>query len=50
MTEQSKHPLTTTVPSVMKVALIGLEQRRENPRAFKQGMTQELLTGRARLV
>lgn len=27
-----------------------LEQRREKPRALKQAMMQELLTGRARLV
>jgi hypothetical protein len=30
--------------------LLGLEQRREKTRAFKQGMMPELLTGRTRLV
>lgn len=50
MTERSKHTLTATVQSVLDLALVGLEQRRDNPRASKPGMTQELLTGRARLV
>lgn len=50
MKEQSKHPLTITVQSVMDEALIGLEQRREKPRAFKQGLMQELLTSGTRLL
>ena len=35
--------------SEMDVELAGLEQRREKARALKQGMMQELLTGRTRL-
>ena len=40
----------TTVLSDMDAKLAGLEQRREKTRALKQGMMQELLTGRTRLV
>jgi type I restriction enzyme S subunit len=36
--------------SDMDAELAGLEQRREKTRALKQGMMQELLTGRTRLV
>jgi type I restriction enzyme S subunit len=36
--------------SEMDAELAGLEQRREKTRALKQGMMQELLTGRTRLV
>jgi type I restriction enzyme S subunit len=39
-----------TVLSEMDVELVALEQRREKTRALKQGMMQELLTGRTRLV
>ncbi|HMP73538.1 MAG TPA: restriction endonuclease subunit S [Kiritimatiellia bacterium] len=39
-----------TVLSDMDAELAGLEQRREKTRALKQGMMQELLTGRIRLV
>jgi type I restriction enzyme, S subunit len=38
------------VLSEMDAELVGLEQRREKTRALKQGMMQELLTGRTRLV
>jgi type I restriction enzyme S subunit len=38
------------VLSGMDAELAGLEQRREKTRALKQGMMQELLTGRTRLV
>ena len=38
------------VLSEMDAELAGLEQRREKTRALKQGMMQELLTGRTRLV
>jgi len=38
------------VLSEMDAELAGLEQRREKTRALKQGMMQELLTGRVRLV
>jgi type I restriction enzyme S subunit len=38
------------VLSDMDAELAGLEQRREKTRALKQGMMQELLTGRTRLV
>ena len=39
-----------TVLSDMDLELAALEQRREKTRALKQGMMQELLTGRTRLV
>jgi type I restriction enzyme S subunit len=39
-----------TVLSDMDAELAALEQRREKTRALKQGMMQELLTGRTRLV
>ena len=39
-----------TVLSDMDAELATLEQRSDKPRAFKQGMMQELLTGRTRLV
>ncbi len=38
------------VLSDMDAELAALEQRRDKTRALKQGMTQELLTGRTRLV
>ena len=38
------------VLSDMDAELAALEQRREKTHAFKQGMMQELLTGRTRLV
>jgi type I restriction enzyme S subunit len=34
----------------MDAELAGLEQRREKTRAIKQGMMQELLTGKTRLI
>ena len=34
----------------MEADLAALEQRRDKTRALKQGMTQELLTGRPRLI
>lgn len=40
----------TTLLSDMDAELEALEQRREKTRAIKQGMMQELLTGRTRLV
>jgi len=46
-------PEQTAIASVlseMDAELVGLEQRREKTRALKQGMMQELLTGRTRLV
>jgi len=39
-----------TVLSDMDLELAALEQRREKTRALKQGMMQELLTGRTRLI
>ena len=39
-----------SVLSEMDAELAGLEQRREKTRALKQGMMQELLTGRTRLL
>jgi type I restriction enzyme, S subunit len=38
------------VLSEMDAELAALEQRREKTRALKQGMMQELLTGRVRLI
>jgi type I restriction enzyme S subunit len=46
-------PEQTAIASVlseMDAELAGLEQRREKTRALKQGMMQELLTGRTRLM
>jgi type I restriction enzyme S subunit len=46
-------PEQTTIAealSEMDAELAGLEQRREKTRALKQGMMQELLTGRTRLI
>lgn len=39
-----------TVLSDMDLELAALEQRRDKTRALKQGMMQELLTGRTRLL
>jgi len=39
-----------TVLSDMGAEIAALEQRRDKTRALKQGMVQELLTGRTRLV
>jgi type I restriction enzyme, S subunit len=39
-----------TVLSDMDAELVALEQKRDKIRALKQGMMQELLTGRIRLV
>nr|WP_218082282.1 hypothetical protein [Anthocerotibacter panamensis] len=39
-----------TVLSDMDAEIAALEQRRDKTRALKQGMMQELLTGRIRLV
>ena len=41
---------TAGVLTEMDGELATLEQRREKTRALKQGMMQELLTGRARLL
>lgn len=41
---------TRTVLSDMDIELAALEDRRDKTRALKQGMMQELLTGRIRLV
>ncbi len=38
------------VLSDMDAEIAALEQRREKTRALKQGMMQELLTGRVRLI
>ncbi len=46
-------PEQTAIASIlseMDAELAGLEQRREKTRALKQGMMQELLTGRTRLI
>ena len=46
-------PEQTTIAAVLSdidAELAALEQRREKTRALKQGMMQELLTGRIRLV
>jgi type I restriction enzyme S subunit len=43
-------PRLSEVLSDMDAELAALEQRREKTRALKQGMMQELLTGRTRLL
>jgi hypothetical protein len=43
-------PAAATVLSDMDAELAALEQRRDKTRDLKQGMMQELLTGRIRLV
>jgi type I restriction enzyme S subunit len=51
--DSTQHPTHATIASVlteMDEELAVLEQRREKTSALKQGMMQELLTGRARLV
>ena len=45
----SEQTAIASVLSEMDAELAGLEQRREKTRALKQGMMQELLTGRTRL-
>ena len=47
LTEQT---ISASVLAEMDVKLAGLEQRLEKTRALKQGIMQELLTGRTRLV
>ncbi|HEY1122260.1 MAG TPA: restriction endonuclease subunit S [Haloferula sp.] len=47
---QAEQTAIAAVLSDMDVELAALEQRREKTRALKQGMMQELLTGRTRLV
>jgi type I restriction enzyme, S subunit len=46
----SEQTAIATVLSDMDLELAALEQRRDKTRALKQGMMQELLTGRTRLV
>ncbi len=48
--EFSEQTAIAAVLGEMDAELAGLEQRREKTRALKQGMMQELLTGRTRLV
>jgi type I restriction enzyme S subunit len=48
--EPAEQTAIASVLSEMDAELAGLEQRREKTRALKQGMMQELLTGRTRLV
>ena len=45
----SEQTAIAEVLSDMDAELAALEQRREKTRALKQGMMQELLTGRTRL-
>jgi type I restriction enzyme S subunit len=50
---RSHRPEQTAIAAVltdMDATLSALEQRRDKTRALKQGMMQELLTGRTRLV
>jgi type I restriction enzyme S subunit len=46
----SEQAAIAEVLSEMDAELASLEQRREKTRALKQGMMQELLTGKTRLV
>jgi type I restriction enzyme S subunit len=48
--EQPEQTAIATVLSDMDLELAALEQRRDKTRALKQGMMQELLTGRTRLI
>ncbi len=48
--ESSEQAAIAAVLSDMDTEIDALEQRREKTRALKQGMMQELLTGRTRLV
>ena len=45
-----EHTAIAAVVSDTDTKLAALEQRRDNARPMKQGMMQELLTGRTRLV
>jgi type I restriction enzyme, S subunit len=45
-----QQPTIASVLSEIDATLSALEQRRDKTRALKQGMMQELLTGRTRLV
>ena len=47
---QEEQTAIATVLSDMDTELAALEARRDKTRALKQGMMQELLTGRIRLV
>jgi type I restriction enzyme S subunit len=48
--KKGKQTAIAEVLSDMDAELAGLEERREKTRALKQGMMQELLTGRTRLI
>jgi type I restriction enzyme S subunit len=48
--EPAEQTAIASVLSEMDVELAALEQRRDKTRALKQGMMQELLTGRTRLL
>jgi type I restriction enzyme S subunit len=48
--EKRKQSAIAEVMSNMDLELSALELRRDKTRALKQGMMQELLTGRTRLV
>lgn len=50
MPELPEQTAIATVLSDMDMELLALEQRRDKTRALKQGMMQELLTGRTRLL
>jgi type I restriction enzyme S subunit len=50
MQSRKRWPMWTRWLSDMDSELDALEQRRDKTRALKQGMMQELLTGRIRLV
>jgi type I restriction enzyme S subunit len=50
MPELAEQTAIAEVLSDMDAELVALEQRRAKTRALKQGMMQELLTGRIRLV
>ena len=47
---EAEQTAIATVPSDMDADLAALESRLAKTRAIKQGMMQELLTGRTRLV
>ena len=48
--DKTEQTAIATILSDMDAELVALEARRDKTRALKQGMMQELLTGRIRLV
>ena len=47
---ESEQAVIATILSDMDAEISALEQKRDKTRALKQGMMQELLTGKTRLI